>query len=66
MDGSARVQTVSREDNRPLHELLTAFADQYGLGVLCNTSLNFKAKGFINTMSDLLEFRQSHDISTAW
>lgn len=62
VDGSARTQTVSRDDNAPLHELLTAFSAQYGLGVLCNTSLNFKTKGFINTMSDLIEFSESHDI----
>jgi hydroxymethyl cephem carbamoyltransferase len=62
VDGSARAQTVSRESNPALHELLTAFASQYGLGVLCNTSLNFKATGFINTMSDLVAFCQSHDL----
>lgn len=61
VDGSARAQTVSRRSNPALHRLLTAFASQYGLGVLCNTSLNFKARGFINTMSGLVEFCQSHD-----
>ncbi|GAA3726420.1 nodulation protein U [Spinactinospora alkalitolerans] len=61
-DGSARVQTVARADNGPLHELLSAFAAQRGVGVLCNTSLNFKAKGFINRMSDLTGFCESHGI----
>src|SRR5207302_8342492 len=42
VDGSARVQTVSAETNEPLYRLLTAFAERRGLGVLCNTSLNFK------------------------
>jgi hydroxymethyl cephem carbamoyltransferase len=62
VDGTARVQTVAREDNAPLHALLTAFADRYGLGVLCNTSLNFKTKGFINTMADLLEFCETQGL----
>jgi hydroxymethyl cephem carbamoyltransferase len=62
VDGAARAQTVSRDSNPALHRLLTAFAGQYGLGVLCNTSLNFKARGFINTMSELAEFCQSHDL----
>lgn len=62
VDGSARAQTVTRDSNPPLHRLLTAFASQYGLGVLCNTSLNFKARGFINTMSELAEFCESHDL----
>lgn len=62
VDDSARVQTVTREGNRPLHDLLTAFSDRYGVGVLCNTSLNFTAKGFINTMSDLVEFCETQGL----
>jgi predicted NodU family carbamoyl transferase len=55
-DRSARVQTVSAKQNRPLYELLSAFARLTGVGVLCNTSLNFPGHGFINRMSDLLRF----------
>jgi hydroxymethyl cephem carbamoyltransferase len=56
VDGSARVQTVTADSNTPLHDLLTAFAERTGVGVLCNTSLNFKGLGFINRMSDLVEY----------
>jgi hydroxymethyl cephem carbamoyltransferase len=56
VDGSARCQTVSRRTNARLHELLTAFAGATGVGVLCNTSLNFSGAGFINSMSDLSLF----------
>jgi hydroxymethyl cephem carbamoyltransferase len=62
VDGSARVQTVTREENAPLHELLSAFAARSGLGVLCNTSLNFKGLGFVNRMSDLVNYCDSRDI----
>jgi len=55
-DGSARVQTVNERQNRPLYELLTAFSALTGVGVLCNTSLNFPGRGFINRMSDLVRF----------
>lgn len=58
-DGTARAQTVSRERNKPLHELLSAFAAERGVGILCNTSLNFKSNGFINRMSDLIGFCES-------
>ncbi len=61
-DGSARVQTVRREDNQPLHELLSAFSAQHGAGILCNTSLNFKGMGFINRMSDLVEFCETRGL----
>jgi predicted NodU family carbamoyl transferase len=32
---------VSRRTNRQLYELLSAFKERTGYGVLCNTSLNF-------------------------
>lgn len=53
---TARIQTVSALTNPPLFELLTAFKALTGYGVLCNTSLNFKNKGFINTISDLSDY----------
>ncbi len=59
---TARIQTVSALTNRPLFELLTAFKALTGYGVLCNTSLNFKSKGFINTMSDLSAYTLQHQL----
>lgn len=53
VNGSARIQTVSKASNAPMFELLTAFKAQTGYGVLCNTSLNFNGKGFINRIDDL-------------
>jgi predicted NodU family carbamoyl transferase len=50
---TARIQTVSPVTNRHLYELLVAFKVRTGYGVLCNTSLNFKGKGFINSITDL-------------
>lgn len=58
-DGSARVQTVTREQNAPMHALLQAFRAATGVGVLCNTSLNFKGAGFINRLSDLAAYAQA-------
>jgi hydroxymethyl cephem carbamoyltransferase len=62
VDGSARCQTVSRSDNEALHVLLSEFAARSGIGVLCNTSLNFKGFGFINRMSDLIRYCQDHGV----
>ena len=39
-DGSARVQTCSKQDNPLFHSLLQAFARRTGVPVLLNTSLN--------------------------
>lgn len=62
IDGSARVQTVSATSNPPQHALLTAFARQTGVGVLCNTSLNFNGRGFINRMSHLVSYCEPRGI----
>jgi predicted NodU family carbamoyl transferase len=53
VNGTARLQTVSPSTNARLYELLVAFKARTGYGVLCNTSLNFKGKGFINNLADL-------------
>ncbi len=53
---TARIQTVSATTNQRLHQLLVAFKARTGYGVLCNTSLNFKDRGCINTIGDLSAF----------
>ena len=53
VDGSARAQSVTAEQNPRMHALLSRFKARTGYGVLCNTSLNFKGTGFINRLSDL-------------
>jgi len=59
---TARIQTVSALTNRPLFELLTAFKAKTGYGVLCNTSLNFNSKGFINKTSDLVAYTLQYQL----
>jgi carbamoyltransferase len=48
-NGTARVQTVSREQNPFLAELLAAFEEITGVPVLINTSLNVKGKPICGT-----------------
>ncbi|WP_040577306.1 carbamoyltransferase C-terminal domain-containing protein [Methylopila sp. M107] len=59
---TARIQTVSALSNPPLFDLLTAFKALTGYGVLCNTSLNFKHKGFINSISELSAYSMDHQL----
>ena len=56
VDGTARVQTVTASENPRIHDLLQAFSGMSGVGVLCNTSLNFNGTGFINRTSDLYAY----------
>jgi predicted NodU family carbamoyl transferase len=60
MNGTARLQTVTSDANSKLYDLLVAFKTRTGYGVLCNTSLNFKGKGFINNMVDLDAYAREH------
>lgn len=62
VNGSARLQTVTSLSNRRLHDLLAAFKAITGYGVLCNTSLNFKGKGFINNLADLDVYAAEHGL----
>ena len=62
VNGTARIQTVSSVTNNHLYELLVAFKKRTGFGVLCNTSLNFKGKGFINNISDLSAYTIEHKL----
>jgi len=59
---TARLQTVSCATNRSLYNLLVAFRARTGFGVLCNTSLNFNGKGFINQIDDLSSYVVSHEL----
>ncbi len=59
---TARLQTVSALSNRPMFDLLTSFKSKTGYGVLCNTSLNFKHRGFINATSDLSKYTLEHQL----
>ena len=62
VNGTARLQTVGPSTNAQLYELLLAFKARTGYGVLCNTSLNFNGKGFINNLSDLDTYTAAHEL----
>lgn len=62
VNGTARLQTVTEHSNRALYALLSAFRTRTGYGVLCNTSLNFKGKGFINDIGDLDVYTREHGL----
>lgn len=56
LDRSARVQSLSPAQNRPLHELLTGFHARTGVPLLCNTSLNDKGEPIVNDIDQALNF----------
>lgn len=65
VDGSARLQTLTRAERPSLYRLLQTYEALSGAPVLCNTSLNFPGLGFINRMSDLVSFVKERRIDVA-
>jgi carbamoyltransferase len=52
VDYSARIQTVHRETNPALHQLLTSFEALTGCAVLVNTSFNVRGEPIVCTPAD--------------
>ncbi len=55
VDGSARVQTVSRADNGDFHTLLRAVGRATGREMVLNTSFNVKGQPIVNTPDEAIE-----------
>jgi len=54
VDGTARVQTVSRETNEIYYDLITEFGRQTGVHVLLNTSFN-ESEPIVCTPEDAIQ-----------
>ena len=52
VDYSARIQTVSRENNEKYYKLLSKFKEKTGCPVLVNTSFNIRGEPIVNTPED--------------
>lgn len=52
VDGTARVQTVTREQNPFIYDVLTEFKTRTGIGVLVNTSFNVDGKPILSSYKD--------------
>jgi carbamoyltransferase len=54
VDGTARVQTVSREDNPIYYRLIEAFGRRTGVPMLLNTSFNVRGEPIVCTPEDAI------------
>jgi carbamoyltransferase len=52
VDGTARVQTITKEQNPLVYDLLVLFKQRTGIGVLVNTSFNVDGKPILSTYKD--------------
>lgn len=63
VDGTSRVQTVSRSDNPNFYDLIKAFFERTGCPMLLNTSLNMKGEPLVNSWSDAMNFSEATGVS---
>jgi len=54
-DGTARIQTINEQQNKPYYDLLQAFYRKTGVPVLVNTSFNTLGKPIVCTPRDAIE-----------
>lgn len=62
VDGTARVQTVTKEQNAFIYNLLTEVDKLTGVGVLLNTSFNVAGKPILNTYKEALWVLDNKDM----
>ncbi len=55
VDGTARVQTVTKEENDLFYDLLVSFYETTGIPVLINTSFNVKGEPIVETPEDAIQ-----------
>jgi len=62
VDGTSRVQTVSKEDNIHYYNLIKRFYKETGCPMVLNTSLNIKGEPIVNDESDAARFEERYGV----
>ena len=60
VDGTSRVQTVTKEQHPGLYRAITKFYLQTGVPILLNTSLNIKGQPLINDEKDIYSWQKMY------
>lgn len=55
VDGTARIQTINRDQHAAYYDLLKAFGERTGVPVLVNTSFNTRGEPIVCTPRDAVE-----------
>lgn len=62
VDGTSRVQTVNKEDNEFIHNLLTILSEEHNKGVVLNTSFNIKGRPILTTIEDAIKVLKTTEL----
>ena len=52
VDYSARIQTVSKETNKPFYDLISKFKEKTNCPIIINTSFNVRGEPIVNSPTD--------------
>lgn len=61
-DGSSRVQTVNKDQNENVYNLIKEFYNRTGCPILLNTSLNIKGQPLVDTWQDAEDFKKKYNV----
>ena len=62
VDGTSRVQTVSKDDNSGFYKLIREFYLKTGCPMVLNTSLNIKGQPIVNSYIDAIAFSKKYGV----
>jgi|TARA_B100001094_G_scaffold30217_1_gene25187 carbamoyltransferase len=62
VDGTCRIQTVTREQNQHYYDIIKAFKDATGCPIIFNTSFNLGGEPLVETLDDAIRTLASCDI----
>jgi carbamoyltransferase len=62
VDGTSRVQTINRKENRGYYDLIKSFYRETGCPMVLNTSLNIKGQPIVNTKQDAKDFEKHYGV----
>jgi carbamoyltransferase len=66
VDGGARVQTVSADQNPRYHALIQAFGERTGIPCVLNTSFNIRGEPIVHTVADALKCTLTTDMDAVF
>ena len=62
IDGTCRIQTVSKEENPIYHRLISKFKEKTGLPIVFNTSFNLGGEPLVETIEDAIRTLSESDL----
>jgi carbamoyltransferase len=62
VDGTCRIQTVSREQNPHYYDIIKAFKEKTGVPIIFNTSFNLGGEPLVETLKDAIRTLTKCDI----